>query len=274
MKKFIIITSIFKPNAAIRAYAKLSNYQLVVVGDKKSPANWQYDNVTYLSPDDQLAMDFEITKLLPWNHYCRKMVGYLYAIKHGAELIIDTDDDNIPLENWHDLPFNGEFGTTKPDAGFINIYKYFTDEFIWPRGYPIRNVLKLSNVEALKQAPRKIGIWQFLANEDPDVDAIYRLVINKPITFKESQPVVLDSGTLSPFNSQNTFFNKQAFPLLYLPSFVTFRFTDILRGLVAQPLLWSADLRLGFGQATVRQERNPHDYLKDFESEIPMFLHT
>jgi len=53
---------------------------------------------------------------------------------------------------------------------------------------------------------------------------------------------------------------------------VTFRFTDILRGLVAQPILWAAGYRLGFGEATVIQKRNPHDYLKDFESEIPGYL--
>jgi hypothetical protein len=45
-----------------------------------------------------------------------------------------------------------------------------------------------------------------------------------------------------------------------------------LRGLVAQPILWAAGYHLGFGGATVLQKRNPHDYLKDFESEIPCYL--
>jgi hypothetical protein len=53
---------------------------------------------------------------------------------------------------------------------------------------------------------------------------------------------------------------------------VTFRFTDILRSLVAQPVLWEHGLRLAFGSATVRQERNLHDYLKDFADEVPMYL--
>jgi hypothetical protein len=30
---------------------------------------------------------------------------------------------------------------------------------------------------------------------------------------------------------------------------------------------------LGFTEATVIQVRNPHDYVKDFESEIPCYLH-
>ena len=60
---------------------------------------------------------------------------------------------------------------------------------------------------------------------------------------------------------------------MYLPSHVSFRFTDILRGLVAQPIMWSMGLHLGFHNATVVQKRNPHDYMKDFESEVPMFIH-
>ena len=39
---------------------------------------------------------------------------------------------------------------------------------------------------------------------------------------------MLGSGTISPFNSQNTLFTRAVFPLLYLPTYVTFRFTDKL----------------------------------------------
>jgi hypothetical protein len=60
--------------------------------------------------------------------------------------------------------------------------------------------------------------------------------------------------------------------LLYLPSTVTFRFTDILRGLIAQPIMWLYKYCLGVMEATVVQERNPHDYMKDFKLEIPCFI--
>ena len=119
----------------------------------------------------------------------------------------------------------------------------------------------------------KIGIWQGLADSDPDVDAIYRLIDNTEVFFDKRSPVVLAEGTLCPFNSQNTAVRQELFPLLYLPAYVTFRFTDILRGLVAQPIMWAHGYRLGFTEATVLQVRNPHDYMKDFESEIPCYLH-
>lgn len=92
--------------------------------------------------------------------------------------------------------------------------------------------------------------------------------------FEPAAPIVLEVGTLSPFNSQNTLFRSELFPLLYLPSTVTFRFTDILRGIVAQPIMWQMGYRLGFSEATVTQERNPHDYFEDFLSEIPMYLQS
>ena len=85
--------------------------------------------------------------------------------------------------------------------------------------------------------------------------------------------MVLNTGTVSPFNSQNTAFIKPVFALLYLPASVSFRSTDIIRGLVAQPILWSAGYSLGFTGATVVQNRNEHNYLSDFESEIPCYLY-
>lgn len=273
MKKFVIITSIFPPTEAVAKFSKLKDWRLIVVGDKKTPGNWDYDNVTYLSPDDQIKLNYEIIKYLPWNSYGRKIIGYLYAIKAGADIIADTDDDNIPVKNWSkNIDFKGGFDTYT-EKGFVNVYKFFTNEHIWPRGFPLRNILLDQNTITVKKN-NKVGIWQYLADGDPDVDAIYRLTNNKSIIFNSRSPIVLDKEVVCPFNSQNTFFRKELFPLLYLPSFVTFRFTDILRGLVAQPLLWSQGYRLGFGQATVMQKRNPHDYLKDFESEIPCYLYA
>jgi hypothetical protein len=269
--RWIVITSIFEPTDAVRAFAALEGWQVVVVGDRKTPADWCLDGVIYLSPNDQEALELRILEHLPWNHYGRKMVGYLYAMRHGAEIIVDTDDDNKPKPEWDPLPFEGEFATVVAD-GFVNVYRYFTDAFVWPRGYPLRRLREDVALPEPTMSHSRIGIWQFLADDDTDVDAIYRLVFDAPVAFADRPPLVLAEGTVCPFNSQNTAFTRAAFPLLYLPAFVTFRYTDILRGLVAQPLLWAHNLRLGFGPATVRQERNPHDYLDDFASEIPMYL--
>lgn len=273
---FIVITSIFEPTEAVYQFAALSNYQLIVAGDKKSPTQWQAKGVKFLSVTDQQNLGFRILKSLPYNHYCRKLAGYLYAMQQGANAIIDTDDDNIPYENWSFPEMKGTFETSADDLGFVNIYKSFTDHHIWPRGFPldlITNKEQVLTSQKMCEADVEVGIWQGLADSDPDVDAIYRLVDNTEVFFDKRHPIVLGRNTICPFNSQNTLYRKELFALLYLPCFVTFRFTDILRGLVAQPVLWKHGFRLGFTEATVIQKRNAHNYLRDFESEIPCFLH-
>ena len=274
MKKFIVITSIFEPTKAVKEFAKIKDYQLIVVGDKKTPKAWKWDNVNFLSVEEQQRMDFETGKVIPYNHYCRKMLGYLYAIKNKAEFIVDTDDDNIPKSNWGFPALNGVYDYITKDKGFINIYQLYTKQKIWARGLPLNLITKDFKLdESLKLQNCKVGVWQGLADEDPDVDAIYRLTSNELCNFSDRPSVVLGKGTISPFNTQNTLITKELFPLMYLPSYVTFRFTDILRGLIFQPIMWLYDYHLGFVNATVIQKRNPHDYFKDFISELPMYQH-
>jgi hypothetical protein len=268
--RFIVITTIFEPTAAVKAFARRDESRVVVVGDQKTPADWRSPNVDYLSPSTQLELGFSLCERLPWNHYARKMVGYLWAARQGASVIVDTDDDNIPRDDWAFPAFDGRFSEANGVA-YYNAYRRYTDAFVWPRGFPLRLVRDL-NEPAFETRSEVVGVWQALADDDPDVDAIYRLVSSEPVSFRDEDPLVLGSGTVCPFNSQNTAFRAEAFALMYLPALVTFRFTDILRSLVAQPILWAAGMRLGFTGPTVRQERNAHDLMQDFASEIPMYL--
>ncbi|OAV75156.1 hypothetical protein Barb7_01241 [Bacteroidales bacterium Barb7] len=272
IKKYIVITSIFNPTEAVLAFSKMDNYHLIVVGDKKTPENWYCENVDYLSIKQQETFDFELAKVLPYNHYCRKMIGYLRAIQYGADSIIDTDDDNIPKDKWDFPEFEKEYNCVAEYRGFINVYQLYTKQKIWPRGLPLNLINKQFDIESsLRIKNCKVGVWQGLADENPDVDAIYRLTNDALCYFIDRDPVILDKGCFSPFNTQNTLIRKELFALMYLPAYVTFRFTDILRGLIAQPIMWLYDYQLGFTNATVVQKRNFHDYMKDFISEVPMY---
>ncbi len=275
MARSIVITTINSPSKAVKKFAELEGYSLIIVGDKKTPNPWFLNSTKFISIEEQSALGYRLSAALPFNHYCRKMLGYIYALRNGAEMIVDTDDDNLPKSGWSFPEFHGNFEETADNLGFVNVYGLYTEKHVWPRGLPLRLISEHAplTTERSNEVVR-IGIWQGLADEDPDVDAIYRLTSDDPIYFDERPPVVLGAGTISPFNSQNTIFCRSCVPLMYLPTKVTFRFTDILRGLVAQPIMWKHDLRLGFTNATVVQKRNPHDYMKDFESEIPMYLHS
>ena len=274
---FVVITSISSPTDAVRAFAEITGDRLIVVGDRKTPQSWALPPAEYLGVEAQETSGSCLAPLLPWNHYSRKMLGYLRAVRRGAEVIYDTDDDNAPKAGWDIPPFDGSWHSSEPALGWVNVYQWFTDAHIWPRGFPLRSIRdpKTSvDAERAPVAPATVGVWQALADGEPDVDAIYRLVDGRACFFQDREPLVLGEGTVCPFNSQATAFQKQCFPLLYLPASVSSRVTDILRGYVAQPILWTAGLRLGFTSATVFQDRNPHDLLNDFEAEIPLYLHA
>jgi hypothetical protein len=274
MKKYIVITSINPVTKAVQAFSKLSDYKTIIVGDKKTPDNYGGENITYLSVNTQKGLNYNLNKELPFNHYCRKNIGYIYAIQSGADVIIDTDDDNIPYLGWSFPEFNGEYDYINSDIGFVNIYKLFTDQNIWPRGMPL-DIIRLQNDPfKFQKTLCEVGIWQGLADADPDVDAIYRLTYNVPCYFNKRDPIVLAQGIITPINSQNTAFRKELFPLLYMPATVTPRFTDILRGFIAQSIAWRYGYLFGVTEATVYQERNPHDLMKDFEAEYVCYLQS
>jgi hypothetical protein len=279
MKKFLVITTIFSPTTAIKKFATLlKDWTILVVADKKTPENWTLNkpNVILLDIQKQASFGSKLSKFLPFNSYARKNLGYLYAIKNDADLIAESDDDNIPYKNW--VNYNNFGKKIVKGQGFINIYSLFTHKKVWPRGFPLNliNDYSIKNNFRLREIDKKlkIGIWQLLADKDPDVDAIYRLIFNRKILFKKNKGFILDKGVYCPFNSQNTIFSKEVFSLMYLPSYVSIRATDIYRGLIAQAILQKSDYYIYFGSPTVYQERNPHDYMRDFKDEIEVYLNT
>lgn len=279
MNKKLIITSIAKDDnrilKIIRDGCLENNVELIIVGDKKSPKDFKLKNSTFLSIEDQKALGFRLEKALPYNHYCRKNIGYLEAIRRGANVIVDTDDDNIPKKKFWDITFNVEKLSYIENAGWINVYKYFTNKKVWPRGFPLNKVLsEPPPIESFKNAVVKVPIWQGLADENPDVDAIYRMIGELPIYFNEKKNIALGVGSICPFNSQNTQFFSEAYPLLYLPAFCSFRMTDIWRSFVAQVISWKFDWFIGYSNSTVTQERNIHNQMLDFRDEIEGYLNN
>lgn len=277
LKRAVVITSINKPTESVKLFATEETSQVIVIGDKKTPENYSFPNVNFYpwGGDGLPSVTQKLSGLLPHNHYSRKNLGYMVAGMEGFDVILDTDDDNLPIRKIPDLPLRFEGKGIEDRLGFINTYSLFTGEWIWPRGLPLSVVAKgpKDPPEFIENGSATIPVWQGLADGDPDVDSIYRLT--RPDTlFKFKSPDLtfyLGAGNASPFNSQNTIFHKPAFPLLYLPSFVSFRYTDILRSFVAQPILWKFGYRVGFFGATVFQDRNEHNLANDFDEEIIMY---
>ena len=273
MNKWIVVTTINPPTKAIRRISELSEsgWRCVVVGDRKTPADWSSPGIDYLSYEQQLAQFGDLARDIPANHYCRKNLGYLHAMQQGADVILETDDDNIPGPDFGADVSIEVTGQRLGGARWVNVYKHFTDALIWPRGNPLDTIHEAGRLE-LGEITVSAPIQQFLADGDPDVDAIYRLLFKQPLNFNRRPPVLLERGAWCSFNSQNTLFFREAFPALYLPCHVSFRMTDIWRSFVAQAALWTQDKRIAFRSATVVQERNEHNLMKDFRDEVDGYL--
>ena len=154
------------------------------------------------------------------------------------------------------------------------MFKFFSDALIWPRGFPLEHIQTSKNIEDGLEQTIVSPIHQGLADLNPDVDAVYRLVKTLPQSFSQNAPIALGEGSWSPFNSQNTTWFKDAFPLLYIPSYCSFRMCDIWRSFVALRICCANDWPVLFHAATVYQERNEHDLLRDFRDEIEGYLHN
>jgi hypothetical protein len=273
----LIITSIAKQNhPVLKQYAlntKKNDIEFIVIGDTKSPKNFKLKNCNFYSIKLQNKLDFKLAKFLPIKHYARKNLGYLIAIKNGAEIIIETDDDNIPTKNFWKTRDKIQSAFVLKKKGWVNVYKYFTNKHTWPRGFPLEKIL--SNLPNLKKIETlNSPIQQGLADENPDVDAIFRMTLPLPFSFKPKKNIALKYGSICPFNSQNTTWFREAFPLMYLPSYCSFRMTDIWRSFVAQRIAWECDWPILFHSSNVRQERNQHNLMSDFRDEISGYLNN
>ena len=117
-----VVTTIFDPTDAIIRVATSPSWCLVIVPDTKTPGDYmdklkvllqnvtgevvddtseEESSIVYLSIEKQkvwenIAGPFgDFVRSTPWKHFCRKNIGYLFAILHGAQFIFDFDDDNF-----------------------------------------------------------------------------------------------------------------------------------------------------------------------------------
>jgi hypothetical protein len=192
-------------------------------------------------------------------------------------MIYDTDDDNILIQDdiYH-LPAQAQTHICNRAALFnspvFNVYAYFGKPNMWPRGYPLDKI-KDNNPQTTFKSFVQPLIQQGLVDNDPDVDAIFRLTQNtQGITFNpQVAPVSLQRGTLCPFNTQNTLFHYQALWGLLIPITTSFRVCDIWRGYWVQRLLWDIEGNLCFTTSTAIQERNEHNIFHDFIDELDLY---
>lgn len=278
-KAAFIVTTIAPPTPLMEKWVQKHNdsFEFFIIGDKKGP-NSYIDGCNFYSLDRQLELNFKLSKALPINHYSRKNLGYLEAWGSGHTHIFETDDDNGCLDNFTTdiVKLSQKLKSVDTDKTWENIYSYFSDDKIWPRGLPLT---------AINETPKPLKncsssyedhyIYQLLPDSEPDVDAIWRLVFgDKKINFRKNLNIFLPPNVYSPFNSSATWWKKEAFPLLYLPCTCSFRMTDIWRGFVALRCLHEEGKGIVYSSPQVYQDRNVHNLHKDFLDELDGYSHN
>jgi len=274
-----VVTTINAPTKSIHKIISQTNICLVIVADKKTPIE-KYQKLEtiktiFLSVEKQEALkDWKILSKIPWNHFGRKNLGYLYAIYHGAKTIYDFDDDNELISS---IPnFNNIFWEKVENTDVFNPYPLFIslNDVAWPRGFPLTQIQNTStwNLTTKTIKSSNIGVIQSLANHDPDMDAIWRLTRKLPLYFKTNKRVVLPLGTYSSYNAQATL--HYALWGTLLPVSVHGRVSDIWRSYIMQRLMHDLGLHVAFVSPFVNQIRNAHNYLGDYMSERPLYEKT
>ena len=272
-----VLTTIQGPTECSKQLSKTlraHGHEMIVVGDKKGPTEYPLPQVNFLPLSSQLTLPLTLAKHLPVGHYVRKNLGYLVAFSHQAQCVFETDDDNMPNDAWTPRSIETSAQVVE-DRDWINVFRLFTDNHIWPRGFPLDRITDPATFAHDRDTPMqtvRAPIQQGLADLAPDVDAIWRLVDGNEFYFDNLPSVYLPPGTWCPFNSQATWWWSEAYPLMYLPAYCTFRMTDIWRSFIAQRCLWAMGYGMVFHAPEVIQERNEHSLIKDFELEVPGYL--
>ncbi len=273
----LVITTINKANKNIKKcsfFSKRKKWNFFVVGDKKTPKNFKLQYGNYLNLEDQKKLNFKFSKICPINSYTRKNIGYLCAIKHKSDLIVETDDDNYPKNNFFSDKYLKHSVNEIGNKNWINIYDFFINkkQIIWPRGLPLDEVINNKLIINKKKRINSFYLQQGVCEGNPDVDAIYRL-LNQQINIKFKNKKKISLGkSFSTFNSQNTIWFKKIFALMYLPVTCTMRCTDIWRSLIALKILYNDNKKILFFGTTMKQNRNIHNLINDYKEEIPMYI--
>jgi len=286
--QWAVVTTINAPTTSVLRVAALPDWCLVVVGDKKTPPFVlpPKSNSHFLGLVEQASLGEQFPEFfakIPYNHFGRKNLGYIFAIIHGAKKVWDFDDDNNLLEGGS-IP-NPESAQIKQvqvntSCAVFNPYPQMGGPGTknmpsWPRGLPLDLILHpCPTSESISKVPvSKIAVVQSLANHDPDVDAIYRLSRGTPFDFQGNSKdwYLLSKGALSPYNAQATLILESALWSLMLPVTVHGRVSDIWRSYISQRLFWDIGMHLTFAPPHVDQFRNVHNYMGDLKAEEPLY---
>ena len=270
MKKVIVTTTINPPTKAVKLFQAMKEWDLVVIGDLKTPKDYHLERGLYMDPAAQEKYDKELSDAIGWNCIQRRNFGLLIAHDMNADIVAVVDDDNIPLAGWGENLFVGReietnyYETDLPAFDPIGATNY---PKLWHRGYPLQ-LLSKRNYAAKTRKRVRADVQADFWNGDPDIDAICRMEHAPECDF-DPAAFPIASNRLSPFNSQNTFLSGDVLNSYFLYPHIG-RMDDIWAAYYVQ----AKDYRVVYGKASVFQDRNVHDLTRDMRQEYLGYEHN
>jgi len=270
MKKVIVTTTINSPTEAIEKFQALPGWELVVIGDKKTPKDYHLERGIYVPPEEQEKYDKELSDAIGWNCIQRRSFGLLWAHDMDTDIVAVVDDDNIPYEGWgEDLSIGKDveanfYDTDLPAFDPVGATNH---EHLWHRGYPLELLAKRDYSKRSRKVVRpdiQADFW----NGDPDIDAICRMEHAPECQF-DPKKFPLASNKMSPFNSQNTFISGSLLKDYFLFPHVG-RMDDIWASYYVQ----AKGYKVVYGRPSVYQDRNQHNLVKDMKQEYLGYEHN
>ncbi|KAF5473273.1 hypothetical protein F2P56_009897 [Juglans regia] len=257
-EQWIVVSVSNYPSDSLRNLVKIRGWQVLAIGNSKTPSDWGLKGAIFLSLEQQASLGFRVVDFLPYDSFVRKTVGYLFAIQHGAKKIFDADDRGDVIDGdigkHFDVELVGEgarrevilqYSHDNPNRTVVNPYIHFGQRSIWPRGLPLENVGEVGHEEYYTEVfGGKQFIQQGISNGLPDVDSMFYFTRKSgleafDIRFDEHAPkVAFPQGIMVPVNSFNTIYHSAAFWGLMLPVSISSMASDVLRGYWGQRLLW------------------------------------
>ncbi|MDP6670939.1 MAG: hypothetical protein QGI60_03930 [archaeon] len=267
MKKIIVTTTINKVSSALQKFSQMPGWQLIVVGDLKTPhKEFEELDCIYLGPEAQKEKYPKLSKLLGWNCIQRRNIGFIEAYKLGAEVIATVDDDNIPNKEWGKNLLLGketEVNFYSTDLICFDPVGATNHKNLWHRGFPLQLLSKRSS--AYINPEKKVFCPDVQAdfwNGAPDIDAVCRLEHDVCCNFEEKY-FPMATNAFSPFNSQNTFISRKA-----LKNYFMFAHIGRMDDIWGSYYLEAAGHKVVYNQPSVCQERNPHNISDDLANEV------
>lgn len=263
MKKVIVTTTINPPTEAVIKYDNMKDWSLVVIGDKKTPNDYKLDNGIYVSPEEQEKYDKELSDLIGWNCIQRRNFGLLWANDMNADIIAVIDDDNIPYDFWGQnimIEKETEVNFYQTELPAFDSVGATNEKNIWHRGYPLQLIPQRDYSNKIKKMITpdvQADFW----NGDPDIDAVCRMIFKPECDFKK-EFFPMSSNKLSPFNSQNTFISGN-----YLKDYFLFPHIGRMDDIWASYYIQAKGAKVIYGEPSVYQERNVHNYITDMKAE-------